>query len=148
MEGHASRLSAEAVRFRWGHQSQNIPHQKEPIRVFLTLCISNQSIYCKNTKWYRDCLQSTAKNCNPNQSYMYIPSTLKLCVQWNNKSWFKSRVIIFTFQVFWMKKHSKLTWKFRIKILFYLIYRLIWPETSTFFVCPNDFGEHLFFKFL
>ena len=25
------------------------------------------------------------------------------------KSWFKSWVIIFTFQVFWVKKHSKLT---------------------------------------
>ena len=32
------------------------------------------------------------------------------------KSWFKSWVIIFIFQVFWVKKHSELTWKFRFKI--------------------------------
>ena len=73
------------------------------------------------------------------QPKLYIPSTLKYwlstvvhtidCVC--SKIWFKSWVIIFTFQVFWVKKHSKLTWKFL-------------PETSPFFVCPNGFGEHLF----
>ena len=56
------------------------------------------------------------------------------------KSWFKSWVISFTFQVFWMKIHSKLN-KFRIKQLdcyivsefrFLLETQAILPETSPF----------------
>ena len=58
------------------------------------------------------------------RSKLYIPSTLNTdYLLWHTLlivcaviHGFKSWVIIFTFQVFWVKKHSKLTWKFRIKI--------------------------------
>ena len=70
------------------------------------------------------------------------------------ESWFKSWVIIFTFQVFWVKKHFKLTWKFKIKILIPILFNISvlldeeanLPETSPFFACPNGFGEHLFWN--
>jgi hypothetical protein len=59
----------------------------------------------------------------------------------------------FTFQVFLVKKHSRLTWKFRIKIsrfLFCSIFHFLLdvqanlPKSSPFFGCPNGFGEHHF----
>ena len=63
------------------------------------------------------------------------------------KSWFKPWIIFFTFQVFWVKKHSGLKSRF----LFCLICILVWldvqtnlPETNPFFVYPNGFDEHLF----
>jgi hypothetical protein len=47
---------------------------------------------------------------------VYIPSTLNTdYLLWYTQlivcavKWFKSWIIIFTFQVFWMKKHSKST---------------------------------------
>ena len=50
------------------------------------------------------------------QPKLYIPSTLNTdYLQWHTQlilcalKWFKSWVIIFPFQVFWVKKHSKLT---------------------------------------
>ena len=66
------------------------------------------------------------------------------------KSWFKSWVIIFNFQVFRMKKHSKLTWKSRLKsrFLFCLIFQFYLIHTLIFFVCSNGFGWAPFYKCL
>ena len=58
------------------------------------------------------------------ESYMYIPNTINIeLIFWHtqwiddySKIWFKSWFIFFTFQVFWVKIHFKLNWKFRIKI--------------------------------
>ena len=41
-------------------------------------------------------------------------------------------VIIYTFQVFLVKKHFKLTWKFRIKILFNISVLLICQKPANF----------------
>ena len=45
------------------------------------------------------------------------------------------------FKFFWVKKYSKLTWKFRIKIYIPILFYI---SVFIFFVCPNGFGEQLF----
>ena len=64
----------------------------------------------------------------------------------------KSWVIIFTFQVFWLKKNSNYLdnsglesrFLFCLNISVLLDVQANLPETSPFFVYPNGFGEHLF----
>ena len=60
------------------------------------------------------------------------------------------------FKFFWVKKHFKSTWKFRILIQIPFLFNIPVlldvqadvPETSPFFVCTNGFGEHLFHMFI
>ena len=103
------------------------------------------------------CLVEKSK-LNPIQSYTPRYSQHWLCVQQNIKAWFKSWVIFFfTYQVFWVKKHSEFTWKFRNKILIPILFNILvlldvhainLPETSPFFICLNVFDEHLFQMFI
>ena len=59
--------------------------------------------------------------------------------------------LLFSLQVFWVKKHSALAWKVGIKISIPILFEILFlldieanlSETRSFFVCPNGFGEHL-----
>ena len=93
------------------------PITKLRFRISFTLFVSLLNFwrykqFVKVQDWkFQYCLLDTIKVIYPKYSKHWL-STVPLC----SKSWFKSWVIIFTFKNFWVKKLSKLTSKFRIKI--------------------------------
>ena len=99
------------------------PITKLRFRLSFTLFVSLLNFwrykqFVKVQDWkFQYCLLDTIKVIYPKYSSKHCLSTMAHTIDFVcSKPWFKSWVIIFTFQVFWVKKNSKLTWKFRIRI--------------------------------